>query len=111
MVIPTLFTHEYFFNDISVSNFRQILNNITSAITSYMPEYISMDRAVQYIRAKSNIKITSVTENAASIEISISGTNDMETKCYLFSDQNEQITYRLVNLPQVNGNANVIISK
>ena len=111
MVIPTLFTHEYFFNDISVANFRQILSNITSAVGSYMPEYTSMDHAVQYIRAKSNLRITSVTENEISIEISVTGANDMSTKCYLFTGQNDQITYRLINLPQVNGTANVIISK
>lgn len=103
MVLATLFTHEQFFVPISTANWREILDQITSAISGYSPEYRSMDYAVQYIRAKANMRITNVTVDFNNIEISYTGKNDMNTKCYLFTEQNGQITYRFVVLPGVNG--------
>jgi hypothetical protein len=66
---------------------------------------------VQYIRAKSNIRITDVTDNSGNVEISYTGSNDMDTKCYLFTEQSGQINYRFVVLPRVNGNNEVTVSK
>ncbi|MBK7710162.1 MAG: hypothetical protein IPJ37_03765 [Bacteroidales bacterium] len=99
MVLPSLFTHERYFGDITATNFRDILSQITTSMSGYNPEYTSTDYAVQYIRATTNIKITNVREMTSQIEISYTGTNDMDTKCYLFNEQSGQITYRLVGLP------------
>jgi hypothetical protein len=111
MVLPTLFTHEYYFGGISITNFREIISTITSSIAAYNPEYTSMDYALQYIRAKDNIKITNVVETPLNVEIHYSGTNDMETKCYLFTGQGDQITYRFIDLPQINGSSTVSVLK
>jgi len=111
MVLACLFTHEQFFVPINSTTWREILRQITSAISEFNPEYRSMDYAAQYIRAKNNIKITDVTENISSIEISYTGNNDLNTRCYLFNEQNGQITYRFVVLPQTNGNNQVTVPK
>ena len=103
MVLSALFTHEYYFEQITIASWREILRQVTTSISEYSPEYRSMDYAVQYIRAKSNMRITNVTEDLNNIEISYTGNNDMNTKCYLFTEQNGQITYRFVVLPSVNG--------
>ncbi len=111
MVLPSLFTHEYYFDDISPTNWREIIRQITSAIYEYNPQYTSTDYAVQYIRARNNIRITNVKENQVNIEISYSGNNDLDTKCYLFTEENGQITYQFVGLPHANGNNKVIVLK
>ena len=107
MVLPSLFTHERYFGDITSTNFREILRQITTSVSGYNPEYTTTDYAVKYIRAKTNIKITGIKEMVSQIEISYNGSNDMDTKCYLFNEQNGQITYRLIGLPQTSG-SNVV---
>jgi hypothetical protein len=111
MVLSTLFTHEYYFETMSISNFREIIRIITSNLSMYNPEYKTIDYAVQYIRAKNNIKITGTVETSSSVEISYSGSNDLDTKCYLFTEQNGVISYSFVQLPQINGSNKVIVSK
>jgi hypothetical protein len=111
MVLSVLFTHEEFYSTISSTNFREELRQITSAISEYNPEYTSTDYAIQYIRAKNNIRITNVINNPSNIEISYSGSNDLDTKCYMFEEHNGQITYRFVLLPKINGNNSVTVLK
>jgi hypothetical protein len=111
MVLACLFTHEQFFVPINSTNWREILRQITSAISGYNPEYKSMDYAASYIRAKTNIKIINITAGPNNIEISYVGYNDLDTKCYLFTEQNDQINFRFVMLPQINGNNTVTVPK
>jgi hypothetical protein len=106
-----LFTHEYYLEAITTTNWREIIRQITSNISGYNPEYRSMDYAVQYVRAKNNIKITDVVENSSNIEIYYSGSNDLDTKCYLFSEQNGQINYKLLGLPKINGSGMINVLK
>jgi hypothetical protein len=111
MALPSLFTHEIYYETISETNFREILRQITVSVSAYNPEYTSTDYAVQYIRAKSNIRITNVNETRSNVEITFNGSNDMDTKCMLFTEQNGQITNRYVVLPQVNGSYIVTVIK
>ena len=111
MALSNLFTHEHFFATITTANWREIIRQITSEISEYNPEYRSMDYAVSYIRAKGNIRITDVRESLNDVEISYAGNNDMDTKCYLFTEQNGQINYRFVVLPRVNGSNKVTTLK
>ena len=111
MALSALFTHEHYLSDISTANWREILRQITTSVSEFNPEYTSTDYAVQYIRAKSNIRITNVIETLTNIEISYSGNNDLDTKCYLFTEQNGQIAYRFVGLPQINGSNSIIVPK
>ena len=101
MVIPTLFTHEDQLN-MSPQSWRQILGGVLSAISSYNPEQRSLDYAAQYARAKVNLKITNVVTENNLVSITFTGINDMATKCYLFTETNDQISYRLISLPLVN---------
>ncbi len=111
MVLAALFTHEYYLEDIEDSDWTQIISQITSNITEYSPEYRSTDYAVQYIRANNNIVITGVTDNLTSTVITYSGSNDMDTKCYLFNDSGDQVVYQFVTLPMVNGTNQVTVTK
>ena len=72
-------------------------------MSDYDPEYTSIDYASQYIRAKNNIQITDVVEKTSDIEITVTGNNDMKTKCMIFSEENYQIISRYIEIPQING--------
>ena len=77
----------------------------------YNIEYKSMDDAIQYIRAKENINITSVRTENENVDIYCAGDNDMATKCYLFTESGNQITFQLINLPQINlGSGTVVVT-
>lgn len=111
MVLPTLFTHE---DRLKMTNeeWRQILSEITTEIMDYYPEYDivfkSMDDACRYMRAKVNLKFENVTIDDGLIGISVSGENDIPTKCYLFTEEDNHIHFRMVTLPQVTDSLNPI---
>lgn len=112
MVLPTLFTHEDRLKMTS-EQWRQALSEITSAISSYYPEYDivyrSMDDACQYMRAKVNLRIEKVTYENGIVGISFSGLNDVATKCYLFTeDVPDQIQFKMITLPLVTDRENPI---
>jgi len=105
MVLPTLFTHEFYlgYGTISSANLRQILGEIASVITSsYHAEFMSMDEAVKYVRAKTNVVLTNITDDGNIVNISCTGDNDMQTQCYLFTGSDNQITFRLITIPEMN---------
>jgi hypothetical protein len=110
MVLSTLFTHEYELNMGSTS-WREILGSIKSAILSYNPEFRSMDYAVQYIRERNKIKVTNVTDDNTLVNISYSGVNGMDTRCYLFTGSGNQISYRLITLPRISEGTITVIVK
>jgi hypothetical protein len=114
MVLATIFTHEYFFHDptnIMPEMWREILSQLTSGIAEYIPEYKSLDFASKYVRAKNNIRITNLQDGESTITISYSGSNDMDTKCYLFTGQGDEIIFEFIVLPQASGNQTVIVAK
>jgi hypothetical protein len=104
MTLPVLFTHEDQLTMTS-SEWHQIISGVTTGVSPYNPEYKSTDDAVKYIRAKSNLMIRAVGSNNGLVTISVAGINDMETKCYLFTEAGGQITHRLVTLPRVQNKA------
>jgi hypothetical protein len=109
MALPVLFTHEYFFDDISVSDWNTIMANVTTGISSYSPMFTTMDFAAQYLRAKKNTQITSVTDNLSSIEIGYTADNDIGIKCHIFKEVSGQIVFELVDLPQLNGSGSITV--
>lgn len=100
MVLTTLFTH-FNYLDFTAANWRSVLTEITTAVSSFNPEYRSLDYAAQYVRAKNNISITNVSDDQAIVNITYSGSNDLDTKCYLFTESGGQISHRLVLLPVI----------
>jgi hypothetical protein len=112
MVLASLFTHEQtWIANITPANWRSILSQVTSGVAAYNPEYTSMDYAVKYIRAKSNLHITNVVDNSTSVDISYSGNNDMTTRCYLFTEQGGAISSTFVSLPQISGSSTISVLK
>lgn len=101
MVLTTLFTHQFHFEAVSSGSWRTMMSEITSGISKFNPEFRSMDYAVQYIRARNNIDITNVSEDGDLVNITYTGTNDMDTRCYVFTEAGNQISYKLVLLPEI----------
>jgi hypothetical protein len=110
MVLANLFTHEHFFQPISTGDLREIMRQITTAISAYNPEYTSMDYAATYIRARNNIRITGVSDKVTSVDISYSGSNDLNTRCYLFTGSGSTLSYQLVTLPQTSSSNTVTVT-
>jgi len=121
MVLGTLVTHEYFFPWMTETSLRSILNQIRTTIDLYKPalseseilypEYnISMDQAIEYIKARNNIQITNVAEDASNYYVTYSGNNQMDTRCFLFTEQDGVIYYRFVALPQITFGCNTVSS-
>ncbi len=111
MVLPTLFTHQQNLG-ITESNWREILRQIHAAMERFEPQYKSMDYAAQYIRARNNLIITNVTDETNIVNITFTGQNDMNTKCYLFTESGSAITHKLVTLPSISsGSLTVSTSK
>lgn len=104
MVLATLFTHE---DQIVMPAeiWRTIVNGISQGIEPYSPEYRSMDYAVQYIRAKENLGIVTVVNDTDIIAITCLGSNDMETRCYLFTENDGVISHRFISIPVVNSDS------
>jgi hypothetical protein len=106
MFLPTLFTHEYnLLVNIPATTWREMISGVTGAITSYNPEYRSMDYAVKYVRAKDNLRITNFTDNDNMVYVTVTGVNDMETRCYIFTESGGQISSEMVTLPRVTNSA------
>ncbi len=111
MVLPTLFGHEYHFDVINSVNWTSIMSGISSSIAEYKPTFLTMDDAVKYVRAKTNLLITNVVSNSSNVEITYSANNDSDIKCYLFDEQNNSINYQFVVLPKYNGVNKVVVNK
>jgi VCBS repeat-containing protein len=110
MNVPTLFAHQYNMVNITNANWRSIMQGIASNIAPYQPQYVTMDYACQYARAMytSSISGSTYDSGAQQITTAFSGTTDMPTKFYLFTDNSGQIQYQLVNVPTFNGTTQVV---
>jgi len=111
MVFTTLFTHEQYIDYISVDRLNNMLQEITSAISGYNPIYTTMDYAVQYVRAKTNVTLTQCISSPGQVRITYTANNDLDTQCYLFNEVNGTVTYTMITIPQYSGSNQIIISK
>jgi len=108
MVQAKLLTHESdYIQYIIPENFDPIVKGVTEGIACYNPIYVTIDEQCKYIRAKHNLKLAEVTNKGNNVTISYYGNNDMETKCYKFTEHNGIISSALVNIPQSNGRGSV----
>ena len=111
MAIGSLFSHEYdFVNSISPTDWQAIMQGITTNIASYQPIYVSMDYACQYARAMktSNISVSQYDPALSQVSVTLSGTTDMATKFYLFTDSAGTIKKTLVDVPTFSGSTQVV---
>ncbi len=106
MELATLFTHEYYIQSISSSNWTTILSNVISGVGSYNPEYVTLDYAAQYIRAKHNSKLISsiYDPQAQLLSTTLTGSTDIATRFYLFTESGGAIQHTFVSVPVFSGN-------
>jgi hypothetical protein len=111
-VLATLFTHEYYVQDIDATSWRAIMTGISSAIASYGPIYMTMDDACRYVRALATSSISASTYDAAgqTVRTDLTGTTDVTTSVSLFTESNGTITEQRVAVPAFSGTTSVVTS-
>ncbi len=100
MVLGTLFSHEYaFVPGMSMTDWRSIISGISQNISSYRPQYVSMDYACQYVRALKTSQLVGASYDFATrtVTASFSGAADLATQYYVFNDAGGVVTQTLVN--------------
>ncbi len=103
--LATLFTHERSITGISPTDLNDIFDGVSRGITSYQPEYVTMDYAAQYVRAinTSNISDSEFNTQSGRLDTTITGSTDTPTRFYLFTEQNNTIQSTFVNVPVFSG--------
>ncbi len=103
--LPQLFTHEYFIQSISPSNWDAILSGVQSGIAGYGPEYVSMDYGAQYVRALHNSELNGATYDAGDGQLtaSFSGNADLDTRFMVFTGAGDAIQSAWVSAPSFSG--------
>ena len=94
LILPTLFTHEWYIHPtsccgataISSNNWRAILSGITNNLGSYKPAYVTLDYGSQYVRATRTSRITSSQFDLSSgeVNVTLSGYADLDTSVKVF---------------------------
>lgn len=102
LVLPTLFTHEWYIHPtsccgsttISSNNWRAILSGITNNLAAYNPLYVTVDYGNQYIRATRTSHITSSQFDPSSgqVNVSLSGYADLPTSVDVFVGADNSIS-------------------
>jgi hypothetical protein len=107
MDLATLMTHENnYIQWISPSNWNAIMAGITSGVASYQPEYVTIDYAAQYVRAMHTSNISNSVYNPVAQQLSttLTGTTDLPTRFYLFTESGGTIHSNFVNVPTFSNN-------
>lgn len=109
MVLASLFTHEYYLQDISESAWRSTLSGIVSNLASYDPVYVTTDYACRYVRAKHGSRFTSATFDAPTqtLTADFSGAADIPTVFMVFTETAGTIVQATPTLPAFTGTARV----
>ncbi|MBN2389862.1 MAG: DUF4082 domain-containing protein [Anaerolineae bacterium] len=109
MQLATLYTHYSQIVPISDANFRAMLSGINANIAGYNPEFVTLDYACQYVRAMYTSDITQAdyNPNTRELSVSFSGTTDMDTRFYVFTESAGVITHTLASVEQFSDPATV----
>ncbi len=111
MVPGVLFTHEScFIQQMNYKTWDESLLHITQAIKEYEPMYMTMDEICGYARAQHDISIVAVHEKEDKLCLKLSGTNDRDTYCFVFTQAGDDIIKSMKPLPCINGDAEMHIS-
>lgn len=102
LVLPTLFTHEWYIHPtsccggtaISSNDWRAILSGITNNLTLYKPMYVTLDYGNQYVRATRTSRITAGQFDPASgdVSVTLSGYADLDTSVKVFVGADNSIS-------------------
>jgi hypothetical protein len=112
MALPTLFTHEYYLESITPANWNAILQGVTQGVAAYQPEYVTLDYAAQYVRATFTSAIASSLFDAAAnrLDTTLTGSADLPTRFFLFTEPAGVIQHTFVNVPAFAGSVLVSTS-
>lgn len=101
MELATIFTHEEFIQNITPENWTAILAGVTAGISSYAPEYVTLDDAARYVRAVLHSRITSsiYDSSTSTLTTALTGSTDTATRFYLFTESGGVIQSQLVSVP------------
>jgi hypothetical protein len=102
LVLPNLFTHEWYIHPtsccggtaISSNNWRTILSGITNNLAPYKPLYVTLDYGNQYVRATRTSRIISSQFDTSSgeVSVSLSGYADLDTSVEVFVGADNSIS-------------------
>jgi len=111
MTLATLFTHGQRIFGITDASWREILEGITENLASYEPLYVTHDYGVRYVRAMHTSDITNSVYNPDlnQLTTTISGSTDMATMFYLFTEHSGEIIDAMIDVPPFAGSTQVII--
>ncbi|MEJ5308916.1 MAG: DUF4082 domain-containing protein [Anaerolineae bacterium] len=109
MKLATLYTHYDQLINISDTNFRAMLAGINANIAGFSPEFVTLDYACQYVRAMHTSNIAQADYNPATRQLSVtlSGTTDMDTRFYVFTESSGVITHTFAPVGQFSGSTMV----
>jgi len=112
MSLGMLMTHEYYIQWTWRSNWELIMEGLTERLAPFDPSYVTLDYAAQYVRAAhtSNISDSVYDPALQRIATTLTGSADMPTKFYLFTDSGGQIESRFVDVPAFSGTTQVTTS-
>ena len=98
----TVFTNEScWIQQITTENWETEIVEIINGIADLSPKYDTLDNVSRYVRASYNIKIDRVMlDECGNLKLKISGTNDMDTKFYMFFDKDDNIVMKEHIIPR-----------
>lgn len=97
-----LLTHESaWIQRITPTRWDTILKDMTESVANYEPEYLTVDEICKYARAKHDIKFEALSCEDGVLELTVSGKNDMATKCFVFTENGGEIEQKLADIPQI----------
>ena len=110
MALTVLFTHETdFICKITPENWDKILEGVLDGISAYKPVLMSLDDAVRYVRATKTSAFDGYKYDAGShlLQARFSGSTDVPTHFYLFTEKDGEILSRLVEIKPFKGSLTV----
>ncbi|MEG2570087.1 MAG: hypothetical protein RSA70_01500 [Clostridia bacterium] len=110
MVPAVFFTHEScWIQRLNDEIWDAELRGITRNISKYNAEFMTMEDICRYARAKHNLQITGAEYKNGKLHVQLAGKNDIETKCFVFSERGGKIRESLHVLPRVDGAVEVVL--
>lgn len=106
MALAVLFTHEeVYLSGINPENVEQIFSKVSNGIKVYNPIYMTMDDALDYIKATKTSQINRINKNENSIAISFKGASKVKTGFFITTEKNNEIDLIFNEIPAFEDNS------